>query len=529
VELFDILRRGAAIAPDGTAVVHGDRSVTYRKLLLSASRLGRFLRGKCGEPGERVALLFENSLEYVIGFFAVTQAGYTVVPLDTSLRPERLQFILDDCAATGLLVADKFARYLTDLARPGGPLRLVLHETAEGRDRVSVADAVERPVLNEILGGADGAPFEELIEGIETTLPLEGLTHRAASPAPHEPAAIYYTSGSTGEPKGVMLSHRNLISNTIATVEYLGLTPADSVIVILPFRYIYGNSLLLTHLLVGGRLVIDNRFAFPQAVLKTMAEQKVTGFSGVPSNFMILLENVNFCSDRLPHLRYVTQAGGAMAPEVIRRVMAACPDKQIFIMYGQTEASPRVSYLPPARLADNVGSIGIPVPGVDIRIADDEGDEVAEGEVGEIAVRGDCVMLGYWNQPEATAEVIRGGWLFTGDLARRERGLIYVVSRRKEIIKAGGTRVSAREIEERILEHPDVLEVAVAGVPDDVLGEAVKAFVVKRNGAELDTRRLTEHCHIVLESHKVPKLIEFLDHLPRHDSGKINKQALTSN
>jgi len=254
----------------------------------------------------------------------------------------------------------------------------------------------------------------------------------------------------------------------------------------------------------------------------------VTGFSGVPSNFMILLNNPNFCAEKLPHLRYLTQAGGAMAPEVVKRLMAAFPDREICIMYGQTEASPRVTYLPPDMLIKKLGSIGINVPGVEIELLNQDGEPVRTGEVGEIVVSGDNAMLGYLTNPEEQSQVLKDGCLFTGDLAWCDSdGYYYVVSRKKEIIKVGGNRVSAKEVEERILESPKVLEAAVIGVPDDVLGEAIKAVVVLRSGEAADHKEIQDHCRTKLAMHKVPGKIEFVAELPKLQSGKVNKKVLS--
>ncbi len=528
MELFDLLRIGAHISPDEVAVAHGNRKITYRELLLSSAQVGTYLR-QCDFPaGSRVAILCENSIEYVIFFFGVFQAGMVAVPLDTSLKADKLRFILNDCQAKALLIQNKFLRYVKEITAENPSLtHLVFSDKAEielpGKQVVSLPEIIEQQ---------KDTSYDKLMDGISDIappLPQQRFTHDNYPTAPTDLAAIFYTSGSTGAPKGVMLSHRNLISNTVATVEYLNLTARDSVIVILPFHYIYGNSLLLTHILAGGRLVIDNRFAFPHVVLQTMMKENVTGFSGVPSNFMILLGQAGFSSEELPSLRYLTQAGGAMAPEVIKKVMAAFPDKEIYIMYGQTEAAPRISYLPPERLKDKIGSIGIPVPGVTIKVADEFGNEVPVGEVGEIAVAGENVMLGYWNQPEEQKEVLRDGWLFTGDLARRDKeGYLYVVSRKKEIIKAGGNRVSAKEVEETILEYDKVLEVAVIGVKDDILGEAIKAVVVLKEGQQADAKEIQEHCRTKLAPHKVPKHVEFVAALPKYQSGKVNKLALSA-
>lgn len=522
MKLFDTLERSARVFPEKLAATYLERSVTYRELYGSSLKMRQYLESRGFSRGGRAAILVENSPEYLTAFFAVTGAGLVVVPVDTSLNPEKINFILNDCGAECLIIQSKYERHLEKILAGNTALK----ELISDRGFRGYSGTLSHRTMAEILQGTElSAEMDNSWQG--KVRYLEYNLEKETSEAPTELAAIFYTSGSTGQPKGVMLSHRNLISNTIATVEYLKLTPDDSVIVILPFYYIYGNSLLLTHILCGGRLVIDNRFLYPEVVLDTMEQERVTGFSGVPSNFMILLNNSTFATRKLEALRYFTQAGGAMAPEVVRRLMATFPHKEIYIMYGQTEAAPRVSYCPPDRLKDKVGSIGIPVPGVRIRIVNDDGVEVPTGEEGEIAVFGDNVMLGYWNQPEEQSQVLRNGWLHTGDLARKdEEGYFYIVGRKKEIIKAGGNRVSAKEVEECILENEKIAEATVFGVKDDILGEAIKAVIVLKEGATADKKEIQVYCRAKLADYKIPKYVDFVEALPKYKSGKVNKLQL---
>jgi long-chain acyl-CoA synthetase len=513
MKVSDLLVKTAAAFEEKTAAIHLERSITYGELYRSSAALAERLK-RLGLPsGSRAAILFENSIDYMICYFASFMAGMVAVPLDTSLAPENLNFILADCGASVFMVQSKYRRQLDTILGRNLSLSLIVSDRT-----IPIADSFP-PV--ETLGGI-----------VEEATSILSLTRAAATvapgdQAPHELAAIFYTSGSTGEPKGVMLSHRNLVSNTLATVQYLGLTEDDSVLVILPFYYIYGNSLLLTHVATGGHVVIDNRFMYPEVVLDSLEESKATGFAGVPSTFMMALSKSTIAKRKLADLKYITQAGGAMAPEVTRRLMQACPNQKIWVMYGQTEASPRVTYLPPERLNEKLGSIGIPVPGVEVRILDESGREVPVGDTGEIAVGGPNVMLGYWNQPEATAEVLRDGWLITGDLARKDDdGYIYVVGRKREIIKSAGHRVSAKEIEERLLAHEAVAEAAVFGVPDDILGEAINAVVVLRPGTVCDEKQIQGFCQKHLAAFKIPRAVRFVSSLPKSQSGKINKLQL---
>jgi acyl-CoA synthetase (AMP-forming)/AMP-acid ligase II len=423
-----------------------------------------------------------------------------------------------------LIIHGKFRRFFEKIVENNSTLQFVL----SNKDLKIENDQFVFKTLEDILTQGNNDP-----ENIDNNQPKENFSidnlMQRASDSSDDLAAIFYTSGSTGEPKGVMLSHKNLVSNTVATVKYLEIDQNDSILVILPFYYIYGNSLMLTHILCGGTQVIDNRFLYPEVILDTMEKEKVTGFSGVPSNFMILLNKSTFKERKLDHLKYFTQAGGAMAPEVIRRLMDSFPAKKIFIMYGQTEASPRVSYLPPEQLCNKIGSIGIPVPGVKLKIVDDNGKELPLEKSGELIVSGDNVMLGYWDQPEETSQVLKDGWLYTGDLAKvDEDGYYFITGRKKEIIKTGGNRVSAKEIEECILEIENIMETAVIGIPDELLGEAVKAFIVPKDKSVLEIKDIQAYCREKLAEHKIPKIIEVVDSLPKYQSGKINKPLLKS-
>lgn len=511
MKVADLLAHAAARFPELAAAVHHDRSITFRDLYQASGRLAEHLRRLDLPAGSRIAILFENSIEYIIAYFAAFDSGLVTVPLDTSLAPESLNYILKDSGASVLIVQGKYRRNLDAIL--------------EGNKQLTAL------VSDKPLQPTNGTPVALLKDVLASELVLPDPGERAREPltedSPHELAAVFYTSGSTGKPKGVMLSHRNLVSNTMATVEYLRLQTGDSVMTILPFYYIYGNSLLLTHVACGGTVVIDNRFMYPEVVLDEMEKQRVTGFSGVPSTFMILLNNTSFTKRQFPRLRYFTQAGGGMAPEVVRRLMDAFPAKEVWIMYGQTEAAPRVTYCPPEKLLEKLGTIGIPVPGVEVKIVDDNGNELPPDQPGEIAVGGPNVMLGYWNQPDDTRDVLRNGWLITGDLARKDKdGYIFVVGRKREIIKASGHRVSAKEIEERILENQKVSEVAVFGVPDEVFGEAIKAAVVLKPGQTSDAREIQGWCQKKLAAFKVPKTVVFMEALPKYQSGKVNKLEL---
>ena len=297
--------------------------------------------------------------------------------------------------------------------------------------------------------------------------------------------------------------------------------------VILPFYYVYGKTLLNTHFFVGGSVVIDNRFVFPNTVLKTMQETACTGFAGVPSTFSILLHKTNVQEYQFPALRYVTQAGGAMAPSLQKQVAFAFYPAQLYIMYGATEASARLSYLHPRDLPRKWGSIGKAIPNVELFVADEHGRPLPPGQTGELVARGANIMQGYWNDEAETRRVLRNGLYFTGDLGvMDEEGFLYVVGRSKDMIKVGANRISAKEIEEKLVAFEPILEIAVVGIPDEILGEAIKAFIVPKDGVELTKEAVIQFARSVLPSYKIPREIEFVKKLPKNKSGKIIKHKL---
>ena len=376
-------------------------------------------------------------------------------------------------------------------------------------------------------GGRRGGRQDTSFQAIDLGEVFESPPGTLAPRKPEDPAIILYTSGTTGQPKGVMLSHANLVANTRSILGYLRLTESDRVMAVLPFFYSYGNSILLTHIAIGGSLVVNRSFLYPNVILDEMQQYDVTGFSGVPSTYAILLNRSTFCERSFPSLRYLTQAGGPMAPDLADRLLRACPGVQLFIMYGQTEASARLSYLPPADLGQKAGSIGLPIPGVTLEVLDPAGSPVPPGTTGEIVASGPNIMLGYWGRPDLTAERLRDGRLWTGDLAYEdEEGYLFIVGRQSDMIKTSAHRIAPQEIEEVLLEHDLVHDVAIIGISDEMLGEAILACVVLREGVSCTEKELVLHCKALLPSFKVPKHVRFLEELPRTSSGKVKRPAL---
>jgi len=502
--LVDRLRYSVERHSDAEAVVHQDRRVTYGQLWQYVCAVGAFLAGEEFEAGDRVAILLENSAEYIATYYGTLMAGGVAVALTTASKAKELANALAHSGARWL-VADARHPELDELVRAASPALQVIRVGETGTP-------------------ANAARWDDVVKTVD------GRSARGVTLEPDSTAAIIYTSGTTGKPKGVTLSHRNLASNTESILAYLGLTREDRCLNVLPFYYSYGNSVLHTHLAAGATLVLQNNQAYMHVVLSLIKAERITGFPGVPSTFALILNRFKLGNYDLTGLRYMTQAGGALAPAHIKRLREELPHVRFFVMYGQTEATARLSYLPPEKLEQKPGSAGIRISGVQLEIRDEHGNPVSHGVVGEIYASGPNVMTGYWNDPQATAEVIKNGWLKTGDMAYMdEEGYVFIQGRRGDIIKSGGHRISPREIEDVIVELDGVAEAVVVGVNDELLGEAIKAIVVAKPGASLDVVTVKTHCLRRLPVYKVPKHIEFGADLPRTPTGKIKRYLLATN
>jgi amino acid adenylation domain-containing protein len=484
----DFLVRAAASAPEAIAIIEPGGSISYRDLNARANRFAQLLRANGVRRGDRVLIAMENSATWVSCYFGVMKAGAVAVPVAHGDRSDRLTHVVADAAPVAVVADQRSAAHVERM--PGARIVLV---SGESLDRSLAAMPEEEPPR----------------QGIDLDL-----------------AAIIYTSGSTGDPRGVMLTHLNLRANAESIVEYLRLSSADRMIVVLPFYYVYGLSLLHTHMFVGGSLVLENRFAFPAVVPKAMERHAVTGLAGVPSTFAFLLHRSPLTSMHFPSLRYVTQAGGPMASGHLRDWRAAMPQVPFYVMYGATEASARLSFLDPSEVDRRRGSIGKAIPNVELRVVTDEGRTAAPGQVGELVARGSNISPGYWNNPDETRAAFGPGGYRTGDLAYAdEDGYLYLVGRRQDMLKVGAHRVGAKEIEDVLSEHESVHEVAVVGEAHELLGEVPVAIVTARGGA-VDVPNVLAFCRSRLAAHKTPSRIIVRDELPKTGAGKIDKRQL---
>ena len=510
--LHQFLRDTAAIRSEHTALIAGDRRISFAELDQQSGQLAGYLRHQGLKRGDRVALMLENGIDFVIAMFGILKAGGVFLPVNPGTKWDRLRYLLDDSASSFLIVSAALARQavpaVSGSAYPDLPVLWVGEPPPHG-------DGMTAPVtLLSALAEDHVAPCDRDVGLIDQDL-----------------AAILYTSGSTGEPKGVMLTHGNLVNTTRVIAGYLENRPDDVVLCVLPLSFGYGLTQILTGALIGFTVVLEKSFAFPKETLARMVRHRVTGLPGVPTFFSALLDLKDLGTADLSSLRYITNAAAPLATAHIQRLKSILPHARIFSMYGMTECT-RISYLDPSELDRHINTVGRAMANCEAYVADDRGNRLPPGTVGELVVRGANVMRGYWRRPEATARTLRPGpegetLLFTGDLFIADAaGYLSFVARKDDVFKCRGEKVSPREVENAIYELPEIAEVAVIGVPDPADGLAVKAYVVLRDGASIDEARLRQHCRGRLESHLVPRYFELRDSLPRTDNGKIRRTDL---
>lgn len=530
--IHHFLEESARRYSDKVAIIHEDVRATYSEIDNNANQLAYWLIEMGVAHGDRVILLLENSLEYVVSYYGVLKAGAVAVPLSTDLKPDGLRPLLAELEPKVIISSTKFERVLqaTDLSRFSiralilrtpkmnwSSLPFPVHsweDVLSAHSSQLTAHSQEESAVSDQRPRVAGQPSSLL-----ASQPL-------ACCSDTDLATIIYTSGSTGKPKGVMLSHRNIVSNVHAICQYLELTEKDIQMVVLPFFYVMGKSLLNTHVAAGGTVVINNKFAFPASVISQMVDEKVTGFSGVPSTYAYLLHRSPLAKsrDRLEALRYCSQAGGHMSNAIMQELRWVLPEHvKIYIMYGATEASARLAYLEPQRFEDKMGSIGKPIPGVTLRVLGPDGSEVPFGETGELVGHGPNIMLGYWKDDEGTAKVLDKHGYHTGDLGYQDAdGYFYVTGRKDNLLKVGGHRINPQEVEDALMGTQLAIEVVVLGQPDALLGHRLVALACPKNGDCNESLILSE-CLRRLPRYKVPSELRLLRSLPKNTSGKIDR------
>jgi acyl-CoA synthetase (AMP-forming)/AMP-acid ligase II len=456
MRLLDLLARSVQLFPEKKVAVFPNEQLTYAELDRAAKDVSTHLLAEGIGPGRRLALIGENSAEQVINFWGAQRAGATVVDIPATSGVSAIHTMLSECRPAKVFLSPKQEQRL-------GKIEL------------------QEPATDDV-----------------------------------EVASIVYTSGTTGRPKGVKLTHRNLISNIEAFNACIGLDSTDSLLVVVPLHYIHGRIQLLTHIMLGATLYFSAGFQFPSVVLDELQKYSVTGFSGVPYHFATLLGQTKLSTTELPHLKNLTITGGALSSAQLRQLAAAVPGAKIHLNYGQTEASPRLTYLGPGEIFEKIGSCGRALPGVTLELAGDE-----------VIASGPGIMKGYVSGDEISSGVIDAlGRLHTGDQGRLDsEGYLFLSGRSSEMIKCAGERIFPREIEEILDLHPQVAESAVLGVADPMLGEKLIALIAPKSAVPA-IAELKQHCLKSLPFVRVPRDIRFVAKLPKTPSGKLSRAEL---
>jgi amino acid adenylation domain-containing protein len=490
--LHDYLETSARRLPDKVALVSRGQRLTYAEVDQRANALAHALVERGVERGDRVVVFHDNGPEPVIAFWAALKANAVPVVVNPQTKTDKLAYLLEDSRASALIADRRLAHVFGPAAERDAHLRAIFVEpVAERRDAPPVRRSVDVDL-----------------------------------------AAIIYTSGSTGDAKGVMLTHRNMLTAATSITTYLENVEDDVILGLLPLAFDYGLYQMIMAFKLGARLVLERSFAYPAEVLNRVAEERVTGFPGVPTIFAILAELRSLSQFDLSSIRYVTNTAAALPVKHITMLREIFPQARIYSMYGLTECK-RCTYLPHEDIDRKPASVGIAIPNTELWIVDEHDNRLGPNEVGQLVIRGATVMRGYWEKPEETAKKLRPGplpgevVLYTGDYCKLDdEGYLYFVGRMDDIIKSRGEKVAPKEVENAIVDIPGVKEVAVVGVPDDLLGQAVKAFVVLEQGAALGPKEIERECRARLEDFMVPKHIELRDDLPKTTTGKIKKTGL---
>jgi long-chain acyl-CoA synthetase len=504
--------------PDKEALICGGDRWTFRELESYSRHLASFFVRTGLKRQDRVVVFLDNSAETVISLYGTLMAGGIFIILDGSMKTKKLRYILRDSGAAVMIThVSKSSVVKEALADHELDCRILW----VGKKTTLPQDLSSGSIFwNDVMKGTGRGAVDERWQSVGHACIDQDL------------AALIYTSGSTGEPKGVMTSHHNMVSAARSIIQYLENKPDDIILNALPLSFDYGLYQVIMAVMFGGTVVLERSFAYPAQILARIAMEKATGFPIVPTIAALLVRMRSMLDHDLTSLRYISNTAAALPVEHIRRLRAALPHVSLFSMYGLTECK-RVSYLPPEELDRRPSSVGKAIPNTEVYIINEHGEEAAPGEVGELVVRGSHVMVGYWNSPELTLKTFRQGrfpgehLLYSGDLFKKdEEGFLYFVGRKDDMIKSKGERVSPLEVENVLCTLEGVTESAVIGEPDEIRGQAIKAFIVCSSDADMTKRKVLKYCSENLQSFMVPKYIEFVDSLPKSPNGKVDKKVL---
>lgn len=508
--LHEGLLNAATCHPDKVAVIVEGQPYRYRELLVSARILANRLRAEGVERGDRVAIYMDNTWPCVVSIYAVLLAGGVFMVVNPQTKADKLRYVLRDSEARVLLTDWHLAGVFSD----------VVGEVTSLKALIVSGQRPER--------GLSAMPVREFDEVLEKEPPLEAPVPMV----PNDLAALIYTSGSTGDPKGVMQTHQSMVFAAWSLIEYLRLSEQDRLMLVLPLAFDYGLYQLLMSVKLGATLVVERSFTFPAKIYQRMHEEAVTVFPAVPTIFAMMAASHRKQALCFPAVTRITNTAAALPEALLPELREMFPNALIYKMYGLTECK-RVSYLEPELVEAKPGSVGKAIPGTEVFLLKESGERAGPGEEGILHVRGPHIMLGYWRKPELSAQMLKPGELpgervlCTHDLFRMdEEGFLYFVGRTDDIVKTRGEKVSPIEVENVLQAIEGVQEAAVLGVADTILGQALYALVVPRDGAVLDERRIRKHCLAELENFMVPQKVFIVDSLPKSANGKIDKKRI---
>lgn len=503
--LTQSLHRAIATKPQAIASIYGERRRTFAEMGNRVARFAGALRALGLQPGDRIGMLSLNSDRYLEYYMAVYWAGCAVNPANFRWSATEIAYSLDDCDTRVLVVDDQFLPMVAELRQRSTSLRTLIY---------AGDDATPEGMLS----------FEAMIE---QSAPVEDALRKGS-----DLAGVFYTGGTTGFPKGVMLSHSGLAINALSLVAEIRFDEETIGLHAAPMFHIADGAFMNAMLTRGGTHVMLPSFT-PAGVLQAIERERITAMLLVPTMIQMTVDHPDAGKYKLSSLRKVLYGASPISEAVVERATRALPNAEFFQAYGMTELSPVATILRPeyhtaaGRALGKIRSAGRPTYCVEVRIVDALGAELPRGEVGEIAVRGPCTMLGYWNKPEQTRSATYDGWMHTGDAGRMDdEGFVFVVDRMKDMIITGGENVYSAEVENAVQQHPAVATCAVIGIPDERWGECVHAVVVRRPDAKITAEELKEHCKALIANYKCPRSLEFVDALPVSGAGKVLKTKL---
>ncbi|MDP6658089.1 MAG: long-chain-fatty-acid--CoA ligase [Nitrospinaceae bacterium] len=497
--VHEILEASAVRLPDKIALIENENELTFAQALSRVEAFSTRLAERGVTKGDRVALLFPNCIEFCIAYFAVVRLGAIAVPLNNRLATKEFTYIINDAGPSTLVVGYQFwETYLSFREHLTHPSQVIY--------------AGDAPL--------EGIDFlKDLISPVANTLPAPQIL-------PDDPACIMYTSGTTGLPKGAVMSHRNVFTNARNCGAHLNYREDDKTLIVVPLFHVTGlNSQLVAFIYVGGTSVIMRDYNTAR-MIDLLAKHKVTVTFKVPTMYTLMLANPSLENSDLSALRLAAYGGAPMAPEIIKTLQQQL-DVNFYNAYGLTETSSLTTVLPCCDALRKAGAVGLPVSGIRLRVMTDDGREVTPDEIGELWIKGPNVVGAYWNKPQATAEGLGDGWLKTGDFARiDDEGFVFIADRKKDMINRGGENVYSIEVEAALLTNSMVLEAAVVPRPHTIFGETVHAFVVPAQHVQPTEEEIITHCEKLIADYKVPSSVTLVTELPRNPGGKVLKNKL---